>query len=105
MNRIFWLDFFDETRPLGEGFLGVAIIKVSKEDMEEVKPRILAQYPKAKEEAFWIGAAIERSWRMGCNPGGQVGFCEIMSKDIPLHITLLYDKLLSKEDLKKNNLI
>lgn len=46
---LWWLSFVDPERPVGEQFLGVALVEGS--DVEDV---------------------LRRAWREGCNPGGEV---------------------------------
>jgi hypothetical protein len=46
---VFWLSFVDPTRPKGDRFLGVAIVR-----------------------AFDATDAVSTAWALGCNPGGEV---------------------------------
>lgn len=51
IKRWFWLSFADPTRPAGEQFLGACIV-----------------------EAPDPISAVQMSWALGCNPGGEVKF-------------------------------
>ena len=70
------MSFVNPHGPDGERFLGVAIVDVTPEDVNE----ILAEKPEFRtrttEQLYTIGA-IRKAWKTGCNPGG-----EVLSSDV-----------------------
>lgn len=48
-RSLVWLSFCDPTKPEGEQFLGAAIVRAEN-----------------------LGDALTKSWKKGCNPGGEV---------------------------------
>lgn len=82
MTQTWWLSFADADRPAGEQFLGVAIVDVTEVDVDEVTSLVTqrrAQFglPPADPEAVWMAAAVRKSHRTRCNPGGEVGAVRI----------------------------
>lgn len=70
-----WMSFCDTSKPTGEQFLGVIITR-----------------------AKGIASAIDKTWSLGINPGGQVMSHETDPQGIAAEH---FDKLLSKNELVK----
>lgn len=70
-----WMSFCDTRKPKGEQFLGVVITR-----------------------AKGIASAIEKTWALGINPGGEVMSYETDPSDIAAEC---FDRLLSKHELVK----
>lgn len=72
-ERCLWISFCDTDRPKGQQFLGVVIML-----------------------AKGLAHAVDRSWELGINPGGEIMSYETDGSDIrPEH----FDRLLSKDEL------
>jgi hypothetical protein len=68
-----WMSFCDPEKPKGQQFLGVVVMKT-----------------------LGIAHAIDRAWKLGINPGGEVLGYEMDGSEInPDH----FDKLLTQDDL------
>jgi hypothetical protein len=76
-EKAFWLSFCDAERPEGQQFLGVCIVKVSAEDADAEALTLLLRFPPAQPGSEWLAAAITKSHRLGCNPGGEVAAHEL----------------------------
>src|SRR5437870_1294062 len=76
-SKLFWLSFVTDDKPEGERFLGAAIVEVTSEEAAEALEEIRVKFLRAIEGAEWIAAASRKAWRTGCNPGGEMGSCEI----------------------------
>ena len=74
-----WLSFCDPCAPEGEQFLGVVIIK-----------------------AIGILDAIEKTWELNINPGGEVQ-AWVLSMDLPRDKPI-HNRLLSRHELEKYGL-
>lgn len=74
-EKCLWMSFCDPERPKGSQFIGVIIMREKG-----------------------IAHAINRTWAMGINPGGEVMSYETDDSDIlPEH----FNKLLTKDELVK----
>jgi len=93
--RTFWLSFTNPDKPKGSQFLGVSIIEVTEEMAEEAREEIKRGRP-ADPGAEWLIAAIAESWRMACNPGGEIGAIEITGMP---EVEYPKNRLLSKPDI------
>ncbi len=76
-RKVFWLSFCDNHKPAGQQFLGACLIDVTAEEADDAAIDILIGFPFAKPGAEWLGAAVKKSHRLGCNPGGEVASVEI----------------------------
>jgi hypothetical protein len=80
MTRTFWLSFCDPHKPIGDQFLGVAIVQVTEADADAARAIVLARFPHARRGADWIAAATRKAHELGCNPGG-----DVLSVDVTDH--------------------
>jgi hypothetical protein len=78
--KTYWLSFVDGARPLGQQFLGVAIVQVRKADAVAARAHLP---PQAKPGSEWVAAAIRRAWLLGCNPGGEMAVTELPAEALP----------------------
>jgi hypothetical protein len=99
-DRIYWLSFVDDDRPPGSRFLGVAIVRVTEDHAAELRDELAERFPNARPGAEWIAAAVRRSWRLGCNPGGEIATSEIPEEDWP-RVEAYLGRLLSTADLDR----
>ena len=76
-DKVFWLSFCDVDKPEGQQFLGACLIQVSEADAMDALVDILLRFPHAQEGAEWLGAAVKKAHRLGCNPGGEVASMEV----------------------------
>ena len=77
MSTLFWLSFCDATRPQGQQFLGVIITRAADHL-----------------------SAIQKTHKLGINPGGEVRFCGEVCPDEGSK-KYKEDVLLSKDELKE----
>lgn len=98
--KTFWLSFCDDSRPVGEQFLGACVIDVTDDDAENSHTLIQQVFPDAMEDSNWIAEAIRKAHVEGCNPGGQVASADI--SDAPPDMLALYprNRLMSKVELE-----
>lgn len=89
-TRTYWLSFVDPEKTEGESFLGVCLIDVTFEDVHQVPGRF--RLP----DGGWLAAAVQKSWKVGCNPGGAVAGYDITPGGPN---ALPRDRLLSAADL------
>jgi hypothetical protein len=95
MTRTFWLSFAD---PAAGGFLGVCVIDVTDLDAEHIRAPLLRRHPHAPPDSEWLGAAVQKAWDLGCNPGGAIQGFDIT----PAHdIMLPRGQLLTEEELDR----
>jgi len=59
--QTFWLSFSDPDLEPGHRFLGVTIVDVAE----------------IEDQRHWGMKAIEKSWELGINPGGEVLICDV----------------------------
>jgi hypothetical protein len=79
MNNFFWLSFCDVTKPKGSQFLGACI--VSANDIE---------------------SAVQKSWILGINPGGEVACVELDLNISDIDMILNnQNKLMSKTEINE----
>lgn len=92
-SKTFWLSFIDtdSDRPVGQRFLGVAIVLVTDAEAETAR-RLMP--PQALPGAEWIAAAARKAWALGCNPGGEIGAMELPTPPDAQWM----NRLLSKEE-------
>lgn len=102
MKRCYWLSFVDETRPRGQGSLGVCIVEVTEADYVEARPHAIAKNPLMDVEGIWLVAAIRVAWRLGCNPGGEVASTWFTPDKLPPNIPL--GQLMQRKELKERGL-
>ena len=76
-QKVFWLSFCDADRPKGQQFLGACVVEVTAEEADEAAFDVLLRFPLAQTGSEWIAAAMSKSHRLGCNPGGEVASMEI----------------------------
>lgn len=95
-TKTFWLSFCDGERPKGQQFLGVSVVDVDDEDVEDAR----AVLPRSGDH--WVGAAMLKAWRDGCNPGGQMASIEITDQVPP---SIPKSRLMQAEELKALGLI
>lgn len=106
-TQTWWLSFCDSDRPEGDQFLGVVIVDVTEADAaagHRAATARRAEFGHTDPLAAgldWMTAAILKTHRTGCNPGGEVGAVRI--DDAPQYPTkgagLPRNTLLSKRDL------
>jgi len=101
--RTFWLSFVDPDKPVGEKFLGVCVVDVTPEDADAEVPQLKRDFPRHQPGAEWIAAATRRAWRLGCNPGGEVGVGDITGS--PEAAMAPRDRLMQKPELIERDLI
>lgn len=82
MTQTWWLSFCDADRPVGDQFLGVAIVDVTEDDLGDglrAANAIRAAHglPPAESDVGWMTAAVQQARAMGCNPGGDVAAVRI----------------------------
>lgn len=83
MTQTWWLSFCDGDRPIGEQFLGAAILDVDEQDIarsEGVRKALRARHglPDLTDpDDRSMSAAIWKSHRYACNPGGEVAAVRI----------------------------
>ncbi len=76
--QTFWLSFCDADRPPGQQFLGVVIVDVDETDVARAEPTATAirashgLAPLTDEGDRYLAGAIDKTHRLGCNPGGEV---------------------------------
>ncbi len=76
--QTFWLSFCDADRPTGQQFLGVVIVDVDETDVARAEPTATALRashglgPLTDEGDRYLAGAIDKTHRLGCNPGGEV---------------------------------
>lgn len=69
MAAYYYLSFCDAERPQGCQWLGTVVLSPDDEDIAEA-----ALHPRAvTPDQIGIAAAITKAWRLGLNPGGEVG--------------------------------
>ena len=56
--RTYYLSFVDKDRPVGQRFLGGCVVDVDR--------------PAKNGHDKWAVAAVQKSWELECNPGGEV---------------------------------
>lgn len=66
-KRVYWLNFIRDDNQI----VGCAMIEVDENDFNEHK--MTEQFESDPfyntDDKHWCGAAIAKSWRVGCNPG------------------------------------
>lgn len=109
MTRTFWLSFCDGDRPAGEQFLGVCLVDV--DETEALFAHTLLRYKQKLPNAIarrnkWLAAAVSKTWRIGCNPGGGIAGFDITDCPHPEKLAAApRDILLSRQDLEELDLI
>lgn len=101
MTKTFWMSFCDPDKPKGQQFLGVVVVEVSDVDAAAIKPILDARFPRHKEGAEWMAAATDKAYRLGCNPGGEVGFLEVPAEALFRLNATPRDVLLQKAQLEE----
>lgn len=74
---LYWISFVDESKPVGQAFVGVAIVRARNQE-----------------------DAIKESWRLKLNPGGQA--CIIRVPELYADYT---NRLMNKEEIMKMELV
>jgi hypothetical protein len=92
-SRVYWLSFCDSDQPVGQQFLGVAIVDVTAAEVAIVLPDVLEKFPNE-----WIAAATRKAWQMGCNPGGDILSVDIT--DVADQADMPRNRLLSRVELE-----
>lgn len=105
MTKTFWISFVDTDKPKGERFLGVAIVEVTDEDVAAMQEEIELKFPNRLPGAEWIAAALRHAHDAGCNPGGQPGSIEMDEESLKHLDGVPRDRLLSKDELRRLDLI
>lgn len=83
MTQTWWLSFCDPDKPEGQQFLGAAIVDVDVMDVARAEPSTTAIRaahdlpPLIESGARWMAAAVWKSHRLKCNPGGAVATLRI----------------------------
>jgi hypothetical protein len=106
-TQTWWLSFVDSDRPTGDQFLGVAVVDVTEADAaagHRAARQRRAEFGHSEPVEPWIDwmtAAILKTHRTGCNPGGEVGAVRIdEAPEYPTKgATLPRNTLLSKAEL------
>jgi hypothetical protein len=105
----FWLSFADPGLPIGEQFLGVAIIAIDEVatnliDALDPTDRIELLRSRGQESDVPFYAAIQMASLAGINPGG-----EVQGYEITEHIDKVPEdargRLLSRDELEKTGLM
>ena len=104
-TRRFWLSFADDSKPRGQQFLGVCVVEVTFEEAASLLPRIDREFPNHQEGAEWISAAVDKAWRLKCNPGGEVASLDITNAPNPDGIDVPLNRLMSLAELKQRGLV
>jgi len=95
VKKTVWLSFVEP----GKGFLGVAIVDVSPEDIRKALREV--PWMKNKQEGPMVLGAVIKARDLGINPGG-----EVQAMEITAPVDDAYkDRLLSKWDLKEAGFI
>lgn len=101
MTKTFWMSFCDPEKPSGQQFLGVSVVEVSDAEAAAEKTELDAKFPRHREGAEWMAAATRKAHRLGCNPGGEIGFVEIPSAELHRFLATPRDVLLQKAQLEE----
>jgi hypothetical protein len=102
MVRLLWLSFCDPDRPVGEHFLGVALVEVEDEEIADARLEVAQRFPHARPGAEIVLAATRKAHLLGCNPGG-----EVLSAEMPPDHAAWqapHHRLLSRTDLVAHGL-
>lgn len=102
--KTFWLSFCDPDKPVGERFMGVAVVDVEGWEADEAFMDVFLRFPNAQQNAEWIAAATQKARREGCNPGGEVIGYEL-PPDHPNTARCPRNRLLTKAALIELNLM
>jgi len=100
MTRTFWLSFVKVT-PEGTEFLGVCVVEVTEADRKSGWHKCIARGMPTSHGRDWIAGAINRTHRLGINPGGNVKFVELP----PDHPPVPLDRLLSRAELEQLGIV
>lgn len=103
MMQWYWLSFADPDLPIGEQFLGVAVIAVNEQSIEFIDHmdptdgiELLRQRGQEKDVPFYT--AVHTATLAGINPGGMVQGWDI-TDDIAQVPEGMRHRLLSKQEL------
>lgn len=112
MTQTWWLSFCDPEKPAGQQFLGVAIVDVDETDAlraEGTANAIRATHhlpPLTDPSDRMMAAAIWKSHRQRCNPGGAVAACRVDELAPPQALaTCPRNRLLSRAELEALDVI
>ena len=98
-DKVFWLSFCDTDRQKGEQFLGACLIRVTPDEATEARNEMERRFALAPEGGEWVGAALKKAQRLGCNPGGEVASVEI-DLDEPNLSRYTFGVLMSRDDVE-----
>ena len=90
-----WLSFAGN-----KGSLGVAIVDITDEDIEDARLRLAASHPNAREGADIMYAAVTVAHLHACNPGG-----EVLSHEVPTTLEAPRFRLMQRPELEALGLI
>lgn len=80
--RLWWCSFVDPDKPEGQRFLGVAVVPCE---------------PAIEDQASVAKTVLTEAHRIGCNPGGQVKFVEMIPSAVLKMPKELVGVLLTRE--------
>lgn len=107
VDRLLWLSFVGTD---GKN-RGCCIVEVSAEEAYYAKVDLLKRFPDHLDGSEWIAAAISKSHKLNCNPGGEVMSYDITGvlthqsmssqalKSAPRHV------LMQREEMQKMKLV
>jgi hypothetical protein len=97
--RTFWLSFCGpKVSEHVDSFRGVCVIDVSEAEAFLAREHMTKRFPHAPPGGEWLGAALNKAWKLKCNPGGDVNGFDVTGQ--PEMDLVPRNMLLSRADLE-----